>query len=85
VLATPVGSIPEIMERFEPAWLARSASPGDIAALLRRYLHGELPQHPPAALHAQVRRDYSRERLLASYLDAMLGERASNLAAVGER
>jgi glycosyltransferase involved in cell wall biosynthesis len=70
VLATPVGAIPEIIRKFDPLWLARSAEPRDIADLLRRYLAGELPDHAPAELHDQVHRDYSRERVLGEFIEA---------------
>ena len=64
VLATPVGAIPEIVRKFEPAWLARSAATEGIADLLRQYLTGKLPQHAPKQLHELVGRDYRAEQVL---------------------
>lgn len=73
VLATPVGSIPEILEKFEPCWLARSAEASEIADLLRRFLAGKLPEHSPAQLHELAQRHYSRELLVPLYIEAMIG------------
>lgn len=70
VLATPVGAIPEIIRKFEPSWLARSAEASDIADLLRKYLTGALPQHTSAALHDQVHQEYHRDRLLNQFIDS---------------
>jgi glycosyltransferase involved in cell wall biosynthesis len=73
VLATPVGAIPEIICKFEPSWVARSAKVGDIAALMRDYLLGRLPEHTPAQLHAQVHHYFSREQVLDKFIEATLG------------
>ena len=70
VLATPVGSIPEIVGRFEPAWLARSAAIEDIAGLIQAYLRGTLPEHSPEALHEQTHREFGRWRLLPELISA---------------
>jgi glycosyltransferase involved in cell wall biosynthesis len=72
VLATPVGAIPELLNRFQPSWLAASASPEAIAAVLRKFLLEQLPQEAPCHLHAQVQSEFSRKQVLASYVDAIL-------------
>jgi glycosyltransferase involved in cell wall biosynthesis len=74
VLATPVAAIPEVMRKFEPAWLATSAAPDDIATLLRRYLASELPQHDPAGLHDQVHLHYSRNHVLSKFIAETVGK-----------
>jgi len=74
VLATPVGAIPEIICKFEPSWLARSADEEDIAVLLRRYLTGKLPEHASAQLHDKVHCDYSRDRALGQLIQATVGK-----------
>lgn len=70
VLATPVGAIPEIIRKFEPSWLARSAETPDITDLLRKYLDGILPEHSSAELHDQIHQEYNQEKLLDSFIDA---------------
>ena len=37
-LVTPVGALPEVMRNFEPAWIAKDATPEGIADLLRAFL-----------------------------------------------
>jgi glycosyltransferase involved in cell wall biosynthesis len=73
VLATPVGAIPEIIRKIEPSWLTASPKAEDIAALIRRYLMGRLPEHTPTQLHDLVHRDYNRERILSDFIEATLG------------
>ena len=70
VLATPVGAIPEVICKFEPSWLARTAETPDITDLLRKYLTGVLPQHSSATLHNHVHQEYHRERLLNQFIDS---------------
>lgn len=72
VLATPVGAIPEIVNRVEPQWLARSTDPQDIAALLRRFLRSELPVHAPAELHGIADRFYGLATVLPHYIASIL-------------
>lgn len=73
VLATPVGAIPELISRFEPAWLSRSAKAESFADLLRAHLAGSLPSHSPAELHERTHRDFGRWKLLPAYVDATIG------------
>jgi glycosyltransferase involved in cell wall biosynthesis len=73
VLATPVGAIPEVIAEFELSWLARSARTSDIADLLRQFLTGKLPDHPPAKLNKQVCRKYSRSLVLDEFLKTSIG------------
>jgi glycosyltransferase involved in cell wall biosynthesis len=77
VLATPVGAIPEIINKFEPAWLSRSAEANDLAGLLESYLTGTLPEHNAAQLHEQTHREYGRWKLLPEYLEATVAARGS--------
>lgn len=70
VLATPVGALPEILTKFEPAWLARSAEPADIFDLLRRYIAGLLPMHDPSELHERADREYGQRWQLPAFVDA---------------
>lgn len=71
VLATPVGAIPEIVSRFEPAWLASSASAADIARLLSAYLSGKAPEHKPSELHEQTAREFGRNRRLPAFVESV--------------
>ena len=73
VLATPVGAIPEVIRKFDSAWLAQSAETVDIFKLLGCYLAGKLPEHEPRQLHDQADRDYSRERVLSEFIEATVG------------
>jgi glycosyltransferase involved in cell wall biosynthesis len=73
VLATPVGSIPEILNGFEPQWLAKSASSEDIAELLNAYLQGALPNHSPAKLHEQTHAEYGRQKRLPEFIHRNFG------------
>jgi glycosyltransferase involved in cell wall biosynthesis len=68
VLATPVGAIPEIVSRFEPMWLSRSAASRDIAELLDDYLGGRRPFHAPEELHEGVHRAFARSKLLPEFV-----------------
>jgi len=72
VLATPVGAIPEIVGRFEPSWLAKSAEVDEIASLLRSFLKGKLPLHDPQWLHQEAHRHYGRDIAVRAYVHAML-------------
>jgi glycosyltransferase involved in cell wall biosynthesis len=81
VLATPVGAIPEVIRKIEGAWLTRSAEVEDIADLLRQYLAGKLPEHAPWKLHDQIRRDYSRERVLGEFIETTLGRNKFHVGA----
>jgi len=73
VLATPVGSIPEIMSRFESGWLSRSAGAEDFADLMRSYFSGTLPEHTSAELHERTHREYGRWKLLPAFVDSTFG------------
>jgi glycosyltransferase involved in cell wall biosynthesis len=73
VLATPVGAIPEIVRKFEPAWLAASAETQGIADLLRQYLTDKLPQHAPAQLHDRANREYRTDQVLDDLIGIAIG------------
>jgi glycosyltransferase involved in cell wall biosynthesis len=64
VLATPVGAIPELLTRFEPAWLASSSDESAIAALLIGFLAQKTPPHAPEELRLIVEKNYSAATLL---------------------
>ena len=78
VLATPVGAIPEILSRFEPAWLATSANSADLASLLIGHLRGMTPQHSPQQLHEQASREFGRTKLMPRFVEAVFGAAAMN-------
>ncbi len=74
MLATPVGAIPEILERVEKGWLAADASPEAIAELLAAYLENRLPTHAPSELRCSVEAQYSRKHVLEQLVATALGE-----------
>jgi len=80
VLATPVAAIPEILDRFEPRWLARDATVDAIAHLLMGFLENDLPDHDPEELRENVARYYSRERVLRQLVTTALGLRDTGCA-----
>jgi len=81
VLATPAGAIPEVLNRFEKAWLAQDVSADAIARLLMDYLKGALPSHNPAVLRETVAKHYSRQRVLEKLVAVVLGP--SSVESVG--
>jgi len=78
VLATPVGAIPEVLGRFEPAWIAEEATATALARRIAGFLKGELPAHPPEKLREGVIRHYSRERVLEELTAEALGTREAH-------
>lgn len=80
VLATPVAAIPEILDRFEPRWLARDATVDAIAHLLIGFLENELPAHDPQELRDGVATHYARERVLRQLVTTALGLRDTDCA-----
>lgn len=70
VLATPVAAIPEIVGRFEPAWLARDPSSEAIEEVIRKFLAGELPVHDPNVLSARVKEQFGAANVLPRLLEA---------------
>ena len=73
-LATPAGAIPEVVGRFEPAWLARDVSVEALEELLEAFLRGILPMRDPAALHEAVIAEYGEESVLPRLERATLGD-----------
>ncbi len=73
VLATPVGAIPEILGRVEPAWLAANASVDAIARLLRDFLQNRLPEHTPQQLREFVAVNYNATGILKRLTFIALG------------
>lgn len=73
VLATPVAAVPEILNRFEPHWLARDASVDSVEHLLIGFLENDLPVHEPQDLRDGVATHYARERVLRQLVTAALG------------
>ena len=72
-LVTPVGALPEVMQNFEPQWIARDATPEGIADLLVAFLQNRLPIHPPQELYDGVERKYSFERAMMAYERFLIG------------
>jgi len=72
VLATPVGALPELLNYFEPEWIADSNDAEGIAKLISRYFRGELPEHDPVELHAKVALRYSLPEAYKEFAKALL-------------
>ena len=72
VLATPVGAIPEILNCFEPEWLARGADVNSISGLLSNFLQGKLPVHTPQELRSNVEKLYSSQLFLSRIKQCVL-------------
>jgi len=72
VLASPLAAIPEILNRFEPRWMARSASENSIADLLADFLLGKLPIHPCEELRAVVADHYDIGSAIPQFTDLLL-------------
>jgi glycosyltransferase involved in cell wall biosynthesis len=66
-LVTPVGALPEVMQNFEPAWIARDATSEGIANILLAFLRKLLPYHEPQELHNLVEQNYSAEKAVNAY------------------
>lgn len=74
VLATPVGAIPEILNRVEPRWMAKSADEEAIAELLTAFVRGELPNHPSQEVRSIVERQYDSGLVLSRLAEVILGQ-----------
>jgi glycosyltransferase involved in cell wall biosynthesis len=72
-LVTPVGALPEVMQNFEPEWIARDMTPEGIADLLVAFLQNRLPTHPPQELHNMIERKYSYEQAMMAYEHFLIG------------
>lgn len=66
-LVTPVGSLPELVERFEPRWIAAGAGHEEIGALMREFLSGKLASHSPEQMRAFVEANYDPGRIALQY------------------
>ncbi len=73
VLATPVGAIPEVLNHFEPDWLAKSNDEQGITRLIESFLNGELPAHSPEELRNRTDRLYSNYVRLPELARTILG------------
>jgi glycosyltransferase involved in cell wall biosynthesis len=73
VLSTPVGALPEIIERIEPKWLARDNSAEAIAELMCAFVGRKLPQHSSEELRHFVETNYAREKALPDFVRATIG------------
>lgn len=73
VLATPVGALPEIVGRFEPRWIAHSATLDGLASLILDFFSGHLPQHSPDDLRTWVAEHFPFERAMDRYEKILLG------------
>jgi glycosyltransferase involved in cell wall biosynthesis len=72
VIASPLAAIPEILNRFEPRWMARSASKEAIAELLADFLLGKLPIHPAEELRSVVARHYDSHSAIPRLTELLL-------------
>jgi glycosyltransferase involved in cell wall biosynthesis len=72
VLASPLAAIPEILNRFEPRWMAQSASENAIADLLADFLLGKLPIHPCEELRAVVADHYNIGAAIPQFTELIL-------------
>lgn len=70
---TPVGALPEVMQNFEPRWIASENTPEAIAHLIGSYLEGKLPVHTPEELRSIIMQRYTVERAIAEYEQILLG------------
>lgn len=70
VLVSPIGALPELINEFEPAWTAPSASPEGLAEAIRNYLKGVLPPYNVSRIAARLEH-YSLERGFAEYCDCL--------------
>jgi len=74
VLATRVGAIPEMLEKVESRWMAKSANDRDLAALLASFLGGDLPMHTARELRSFVKTHYDCQVVLPRLADFMLSK-----------
>lgn len=61
VLGIPIGAIPEIISSFESQWIARGATPDDLANLVMAFLNNRLPYHSPEQIRKYVSERYPSE------------------------
>lgn len=73
VLSTPVGALPEIINRIERQWLARDNSAEAIAELMLAFIEKRLPDHSAQELRHFVEENYDRAKALGLFVDAALG------------
>jgi glycosyltransferase involved in cell wall biosynthesis len=57
-LVTPVGSLPEIVERFERNWIAKESSDAGIGETMRAFLDHRLPDHDPHSIRRFVQDNF---------------------------
>lgn len=76
VLSTPVGALPEIINRIEPKWLAKDNSAEAIAESMSAFIENRLPQHSPQELRHFVEANYARERALPEFVRVTLSGQA---------
>jgi len=74
VLSTPVGSLPEIVGRIEPSWLARDNSAQAIAESMSGFVQGRLPTHDSAELRHFVESNYSEQKALDRCVRTAIGD-----------
>lgn len=82
VLATPVAAIPEIINRVEPTWLARSETPQAIRDLLRDFINRRLPMHDPNRLRQIAQSSWDKNRQLDVFCDRVFGN-TNSIASAG--
>jgi glycosyltransferase involved in cell wall biosynthesis len=73
-LTTPVGSLTEIMQNFEPKWVASNNTAEGIADLICAYLSGSLPQHSSDELRTVIAQRYTTQRAIEQYEQVLGGK-----------
>jgi glycosyltransferase involved in cell wall biosynthesis len=71
-LVTPIGALPEVLNNFEPAWVAASSSADDIAGLICAQLSGTLPYHEQDSLRETIGERYGFEAALNRFEEVLL-------------
>lgn len=66
-LVTPVGALTEVVGSFEPAWIAESNTPDDIASLIIAYLQKRLPSHSSIQLRSTIEEKYGFAAALTQF------------------
>jgi glycosyltransferase involved in cell wall biosynthesis len=66
-LVTPVGALPEVVNGFEPRWVARDSTPEQIADVLCAFLGGRLPARSAEELRERLTDQYGFARALRTY------------------
>jgi glycosyltransferase involved in cell wall biosynthesis len=71
-LVTPIGALPEVLNNFEPRWVARGSTSDDIAELICAQLEGRLPSHQASSLRETIGQRYGLEAALDRFEKLLL-------------